>query len=245
MALKLGVFGAAGRMGKAVVRTAQARGHQLVAAVGGQQRLGEDVGLLAGLNTLGVKLVGAPASDHRVDVWVDFAPAAGIEARAAHIARTGAAWVCASTGLSAAQLQLLDETSRHAPVLWEPNFSLGVHVLSALVKQAALQLGAAFHLEVVEAHHGAKRDAPSGTAKRLVEASGRADAPIHALRGGDVIGDHTVHFLGDGERLELTHRATDRDLFARGAMTAAAWLSGRAAARYTLADVLRPSVDSL
>jgi 4-hydroxy-tetrahydrodipicolinate reductase len=145
------------------------------------------------------------------------------------------------------------------PVLWEPNMSVGVHVLGRLVREAIAALGEGFDVEIVEAHHRKKVDAPSGTALRLAELAmeaahggglrhGREGRPgerprgeigMHALRGGDVVGDHTVHFLGDGERLELTHRATSRDVFAHGALRAAAWLAGKPRGRYTLADVLR------
>ena len=137
--------------------------------------------------------------------------------------------------------------------------SLGVHVLVDLCRRAASQLGPDFDVEVTELHHRLKVDAPSGTAVRLVEAlrEGRVPSPsvvygrsgrpgarppgeiaVHALRGGDVIGDHTVHFLGSGERIELTHRATDRDVFARGALRAAAFVAGKPAGRYGMPDLI-------
>lgn len=238
MALKLGVFGAAGRMGRAVLQLAPAFEFELVCAVGGKASVGQDTGMLAGGPPSGVHVLSAPDPAAGVQVWVDFAPAEGLELRAAQVTASGAAWVCGSTGLGAAQLEVLEQSARLVPVLWEPNFSVGVHVLSRLVREAAAQLGEEFQLEIVEAHHRAKRDAPSGTAKRLAEASGRPDVTMHALRGGDIIGDHHAHFMGPGERLELSHRATDRALFARGALRAAAWASGRAPGRYTLADVL-------
>ncbi len=225
-------------MGRAVSRAASTAGLDIVAAVGGSSHLGEDAMVLAGLSPSEVRVLTAPAGGVHVDVWIDFAPAVGLEMRAEYIAKSGAAWVCGSTGLSDAQLRVLDAAAAQTPVVWEPNFSVGIYVLSQLVQRAAAALGTAFDVEVVEAHHGAKRDAPSGTAKRLAEASGRAVVPLHALRGGDVIGDHSVHFMGFGERLELSHRATDRDLFARGAVRAALWTAGRGAGRYGLADVL-------
>jgi 4-hydroxy-tetrahydrodipicolinate reductase len=145
------------------------------------------------------------------------------------------------------------------PVLWEPNMSFGVHVLVELVRRAALQLGADFDVEISETHHRMKADAPSGTAVRLLAAlqeakgaqsrvvHGRNGRPgprpadeiaVHALRGGDVIGDHTVHFLGAGERLEFTHRATDRDLFVRGALRAAAAVVGKPPGCYRMNDLV-------
>jgi 4-hydroxy-tetrahydrodipicolinate reductase len=144
------------------------------------------------------------------------------------------------------------------PVLWAPNTSLGVQVLAELVAEAVRRLGPGFDVEIVETHHKAKVDSPSGTATRLVEAvreGRRATRPVFgregnvgpraeeevgvfAVRGGDVIGDHTVHVLGLGERLELTHRATSRDLFARGALRAARFVCGKPPGRYTMAHVL-------
>jgi 4-hydroxy-tetrahydrodipicolinate reductase len=135
-----------------------------------------------------------------------------------------------------------------------------VHVLADLVRRTAAQLGETFDIEVTETHHRKKIDAPSGTALRLVEAAcegkggspevvygrhGRpgprkaAEVAVHAIRGGDVIGDHTVHFLGDGERIEVTHRATDRDLFARGALRAAVFVAGKPSGRYGMRDLVR------
>ncbi len=118
--------------------------------------------------------------------------------------------------------------------------SLGVHVLSELVRRASSAL-ADWDCEIVEAHHRAKVDAPSGTALRLAESTGRGRVGMHSMRGGDVVGDHVVHFLGGGERIELAHRATNRDVFAHGALRAAHWLVGRPPGRYGLRDVLRPA----
>jgi 4-hydroxy-tetrahydrodipicolinate reductase len=151
------------------------------------------------------------------------------------------------------------------PVLWEANMSVGVHVLVALVRDAVAALGPGFDIEIVETHHAKKVDAPSGTALLLADAArdareggaplahGRSGRPgprpgteigVHAVRGGDVIGDHTVHLLGGGERLELTHRATSRDVFALGALHAARWIVGKGAGVYTMRDVLGASVRS-
>jgi 4-hydroxy-tetrahydrodipicolinate reductase len=169
-----------------------------------------------------------------------------------------AAFVSGTTGLGPEHFAALDDAAREIPVLWEPNMSVGVLVLTRLVEQAVKAMGAGFDVEIVEAHHRRKVDAPSGTALRLGEAAIRARpelAPVHgregtpgertpnelgyhAVRGGDVVGDHQVHLLGLGERLELTHRATDRTVFARGAVRAAKELLGRAPGRYRLADLV-------
>ena len=163
-----------------------------------------------------------------------------------------------TTNLDARSKRALEEASRATAVLWAPNMSLGVQVLAELVTQALRRLGSEYDVEIVEIHHRRKVDAPSGTARRLADAARSVRAELReqhsrsgevgarpndeigvmALRGGDVVGDHTVHFLGPGERLELTHRATSRELFAHGALRAARFLIGRKPGLYTIADVL-------
>jgi 4-hydroxy-tetrahydrodipicolinate reductase len=260
--VKLALVGAGGRMGLSVLRLAHAAGDvRLVGAAvsAGSAYVGRDAGELAGVGNLGVALGGDVGSALLgAEVCVDFSSArAGVElCRAA--AREGVALVSGTTGFGPAEMRALDEASKRVPVLWAPNMSLGVQVLADLVREAAARLGLGFDVELVEAHHRRKADAPSGTALRLVEAlgevraglrpvTGREGRPgerqpdelgIFAMRGGDVVGDHTVYFFGDGERLELTHRATSRDLFAHGALRAARFLRGRPAGRYTLRDVL-------
>jgi len=255
--VKIAVLGANGRMGRAVVRLAHEGGMKVVAAIGAGDE-GKDAGELAGIGPIGTKvtteLVFAGA-----DVLVDFSsPAAAARAFAAG-AKQNVAIASGTTGLDAEALAALDEAGRTVPVLWEPNMSVGVHVLSALLSHAIAALGPAYDIEIVETHHRKKVDAPSGTALRLAEVAkaarptssrfvtGREGKPgartneeigVLALRGGDVIGDHTVFLFGDGERLELTHRASSRDLFARGALRAAGWLVGKPAGRYRLGDVL-------
>jgi 4-hydroxy-tetrahydrodipicolinate reductase len=256
-AVKLAVVGASGRMGRAVVRLAgQEKLAQVVFAMAAHLA-GHDVGELAGEGALGVlvedSLDGLARSGAQVVIDFSSADSCAKVARAA--AAAGLALISGTTGIDAEARAALDEAATRVPVLWEANMSVGVHVLAALVKQAALALGPDFHAEIVEVHHAAKVDAPSGTALMLAEAllpagerepcelvHGRHGRPgprgselgVHAVRGGDVIGDHTVHFLGPGERLELTHRATNRDLFARGALRAAAAIVGRPPGRYRL-----------
>jgi 4-hydroxy-tetrahydrodipicolinate reductase len=261
--MKLAVLGANGRMGRAVVRLAHGAGDAIVCAVGaGAGDEGRDAGELAGVGAIGVPV--APSVDtiasSGADVVVDFsAPPA--TARALDVcAGAGIAFASGTTGLDDAAKRALDDAAKRVPVLWEPNMSVGVHVLASLVERALATLGEGYDVEIVEAHHRAKVDAPSGTALRLGEVvraargerstrytHGREGLPgardpaeigIHALRGGDVVGDHTVFFFGDGERLELTHRASSRDLFARGALRAARWIAGRPPRRYRLSDVL-------
>jgi 4-hydroxy-tetrahydrodipicolinate reductase len=216
--------------------------------------------VLAGVGKLDVSIehdVSALASGG-FEVAIDFSNADALPRVAATVAATGAALVSGTTGLTPLGERALGEASNRAPVLWEPNLSVGVQVLSQLLRQAILSLGEAFDVEIVETHHRSKVDAPSGTALRLAEVArearggaelrhGRAGRPgerkrdeigVHAVRGGDVIGDHSIHLLGKGERIELVHRATNRDLFAHGALRAAAWIAGKPAGRYTLSQVL-------
>jgi len=256
--MRLAVVGASGRMGRAVVRLAHEAGDEIVCAIGTTE-VGRDAGDLAGVGPVGTCVAsGLAALEHaRAEVVVDFSTPAATLALAALAAASGTALVSGTTGLGDDVRTALDRVSARIPVLWEPNMSVGVHVLTRLVAQAAASLEG-WDVEVVETHHRAKVDAPSGTALRLAEAMqqvregtrlvhGREGRPgpraageigMHAVRGGDVIGDHVVHFLGGGERLELTHRATSRDVFAHGALRAARWIAGRPAGRYTLTDVL-------
>jgi 4-hydroxy-tetrahydrodipicolinate reductase len=167
--------------------------------------------------------------------------------------------VSGTTGLGDDERGALEKASKRVAVLWEPNMSVGVHVLGRLVSQAVSALGD-WDVEIAETHHRAKLDAPSGTALRLAEIVQRARAaPAHfvygrrgksaprggageigivALRGGDIVGDHTVHLMGGGERIELTHRATSRDVFAHGALRAAGWIVARPPGMYAMKDVL-------
>jgi 4-hydroxy-tetrahydrodipicolinate reductase len=256
---RVAVLGANGRMGRAVVRLAHEGGMKVVAAVGAGE-VDRDAGELAGVGPLGVRVTAdlSAIGSSGADVLVDFSSPAAVAEACDVCARAGIAIASGTTGLDDAASAALDRAAKRVPVLWEPNMSVGVHVLATLVAQALAALGPGYDAEIVEAHHRMKVDAPSGTALRLAEVvkrsrpsarvvAGREGKPgarkqeevgVLALRGGDVIGDHTVYLFGDGERLELTHRASGRDLFARGALRAGVWLVGRAAGRYRLADVL-------
>lgn len=268
--MKLALVGAGGRMGLSVLRLAHAAGDvRLVGAADGPSSplVGRDVGEIAGLGNFGVA-VGADVGSALLgaEVCIDFSSPRACAELCREAAREGVALVSGTTGFGPAEQHALDEAAKRVPVLWAANMSFGVQVLADLVREAAARLGLGFDVEVVETHHRRKADAPSGTALRLVEALGEVRAGLRpvtgregrsgerqpdelglfALRGGDVIGDHTVHFLGDGERLELTHRATSRDLFAQGALRAARFLCGQPPGRYTLSDVLAgPAAPSL
>jgi 4-hydroxy-tetrahydrodipicolinate reductase len=257
--MRLAIVGASGRMGRAVVRLAQEAGMDIVCAVGATD-VGRDAGELAGIGAIGTCIVdGLAAVEHaRADVVVDFSAPSATLALAPIAAVTGSAVVSGTTGLGEDARAALDAASKRVAVLWEPNMSLGVHVVLQLLSQAVTSLSD-WDVEIVEAHHRAKVDAPSGTALRLAETVQRArtaasrvvhgrqgkpgprdahEIGIHALRGGDVVGDHSVYLMGGGERIELTHRATSRDVFAHGALRAARWIATRRAGLYTMYDVL-------
>jgi len=257
--LKVSVCGATGRMGRAVVRLCgQSADLELVGACAGSgdTGIGEDAGTLAGGARSGVAITDDMASALLgAQVVIDFSQPPALEQLTRLVARQGVALVSGTTGL--ADLSLLDTAAERVAVLWAANMSLGIQVLSELAAEAARRLGPGFDIEISEMHHRSKVDAPSGTGLRLAEAlqevrdlrrvTGRSgivgartqdEIGVLAFRGGDVIGDHTVHLLGPGERLELTHRATSRELFAQGALRAARWLAKQPPGRYSLRDVL-------
>lgn len=259
--MKLAVHGAAGRMGQSVVRLARADGVRIVGAIEASRsvHIGKDVGDLAGAGHAGVAIGEDTAAGLLgADVVIDFSHADSVPRLVQLAARTNVAIVSGTTRLDARAERAFEAASRIVPVLWSPNMSVGVHVLARAVADAVKSLGAEFDVEIVETHHRQKVDAPSGTANLLAAAvkSARGDlSEIHgregnvgarrdselavfALRGGDVIGDHTVHLLGQGEHLEFTHRATNRDLFARGALRVAQFLCGKPAGMYSMADVV-------
>lgn len=230
-AIRLLIHGASGRMGAALLRLQrQQPGTVIVAAVA------RNAGSEAGVSIVSASdLANVPA----FDVAIDFSLPTAFDAVLDLCVARKAAFVSGTTGLEATQRTRLDAAARDIPVLWAANFSLGVTLLADLVRRAAAALGT-WDCDIVESHHVHKKDAPSGTALRLGEAAEAAGAtPRYAsLRAGDIVGEHTVQFTGQGERIELIHRATDRDVFARGALTAAAWLAYKPAKRYTMQDVL-------
>lgn len=254
------IAGLRGRMGRSVQRLLEERAPcaEGLRLVGGIGRSASD----SGTTVVPVEAAGGLLA--AADVVIDFSGADGTEALLRHHAEAlrGRALVVGSTGLSDAARRLLDDVAAHAAVLVAANFSVGVNLLLALVERAAAALPAAgWDIEVVEAHHGRKADAPSGTALALAGAAARGrgvdlgavrqdgrsgmtgsrpegEIGLHAVRGGGVVGDHQVLLLGERERLELGHQALDRAVFAEGALHAARWLSGRSPGRYDMNDVL-------
>jgi 4-hydroxy-tetrahydrodipicolinate reductase len=260
--MKLALHGATGRMGRAITALAHAAGDiQIVgaAAAANDPNQGHDLGELAGVGSIGVAVTADVASSLLgAEVVIDFSVASAVRPLVALAVRSGVAIASGTTNLDAETRGTLSRAAESVPVLWAPNMSLGVQVLAELVEQAVRRLGPGFDAEIVEIHHRRKIDSPSGTAKRLadavrkvrpssVELHGRdgdvgartdAEVAVYGVRGGDVIGDHTVFLLGSGERIELTHRASSRELFAHGALRAARFLAGKKPGTYSISDVL-------
>ena len=258
----IAVHGAAGRMGRRLVALVlEDEQLTLAAAVDrpGHELAGQDAGVIAGSGPCGVVL--ADAVSQTVDAVIDFTTPAAMRAALRHSVAGGCGMVIGTTGLSRDDHAAIDSAAQQIPVLQAPNMSLGVNLLFALAGRAARQLKDDYDIEIIEAHHRFKVDAPSGTALGVAEAICRAtgkdlkkdvvydrhgdDVPrkkgqigMHALRLGDVVGRHTVSFATLGEELQLTHVASTRDVFARGALAGAKWLAGKPAGRYSMADVL-------
>ena len=239
--IAIGIYGSAGRMGRAIALAIEAAGARLAGGVDA----GEPVGPLA----------------RAADVLVDFSTPAALDEHLAAARAAGTPIVVGTTGLRAAHFAALDAAAQEVALLQTGNTSLGVTLLAQLVREAAAKLGADWDIEIAEAHHRHKVDAPSGTAVLLGEAAAagrgatlselrvdsraglvgaRSEGTIGfaSLRGGSVVGDHSVVFAGEGERVVLSHLAQDRSIFAHGAVTAALWLAGQPAGRYAMTDVL-------
>jgi 4-hydroxy-tetrahydrodipicolinate reductase len=244
--MRIAVNGALGRMGRMVLEAAGAHGHEVVAAMDAPAFDGRPLGSLA--------VIGDPSRIPAVDAGIDFSvpDAATVFVRA--LAGRGIPVVSGTTGLSEAHLAAMREASRTAPVLWTANTSLGVHCLMEVSALARSLLGPGYDVEIVEIHHRHKKDAPSGTALALAErldpdldrVTGRSGAcgprtdgelGVLAVRGGEVVGEHTVYFLGTHDRLEITHRATSRAAFAEGAIRLAERLVGRPAGWFGVGDL--------
>ncbi len=258
--IKLCVVGAAGRMGRRVVRLAAADSRFAVSAALERGGARGDVGELAGVGRLGVAVADEPAQALAgAQVAIDFSAPPACASLASECARRGVAYLVASTALTDEDHAALKKAAQKIAVMEAANLSVGVNVLLELVELCASRLGHRFDIEITELHHRHKRDAPSGTALMLADAArrgrgglrnltGRAgsrdardqdELGIAAVRGGDAAGDHIVYLLGEGERLELVHRATTPDIFAAGALTAAAWLVRQQPGLYGMRHVLR------
>ena len=235
-ALRVAVVGAAGRMGQTIIAIANSESVEIVSKLDQGDQI-----VTAGANVL-----------------IDFSQADAAESVCEAGLKTSTPLVIGTTGHTAEQREAIESAAKKVPIVFASNFSVGVNALFWLTEQAARVLGDGFDLEIVEMHHRLKKDAPSGTAKTLAEIVQRerkitqvrhgregmlgerdpSEIGIHAIRGGDVVGEHTVIFAGSGERLELTHRAASRETFARGALRAAHWVKGKSPGLYDMRDVL-------
>ncbi len=259
------MLGASGRMGRAILGSlSELADLQLVGAVtqSGDPAIGRDVGEAAGLDAVGVSLTDDREQALRgADVVIDFTLPAAFEANVQACVTHGAALVVGTTGLEPAHFDAMERAARQIPIVYGRNMSVGMNLFMELVASAASALGDEYDVEILEAHHRHKIDAPSGTAlalgERVAAARGRplSELAVYAregrtgarvpgaigfsvIRGGQIVGDHTVMLVAGDEQIELTHRARDRGAFARGALRAARWVAGRAPGTYTMADVL-------
>jgi 4-hydroxy-tetrahydrodipicolinate reductase len=252
--VRIAVLGADGRMGRALTRAVKAAAPDAVLTAAceraGAAAIGSDAGTRAGIEAAGVTISAELPGKGAADVWIDFTSASATEAVTVAATAAGAALVIGTTGIGTHARAAIDFAALKIPIVFSANYSVGINVMLKLIADAARALGSGYDLEIVETHHRAKHDAPSGTALTLAEAlavatgrnlasAGRyarhgdigprapSEIGVQTIRGGDVVGDHTVFFLGSGDRLEITHRATTRDTFAVGAVRAARWLAGR------------------
>lgn len=263
--MRLAIMGAAGRMGQALTRAVHETDGFVVA--GGTEsenspHIGADLGTLAGLGEIGATVTSDVLELFtKIDGILDFTVPAATVNFAALSAQARIVHIIGTTGFTDEQLSQIDAAARHARIVKAGNMSLGVNLLVELTRKVAAALDEDFDIEVLEMHHRHKVDAPSGTALMLGEAAAdgrnidlseksvrsrdgitgaraRGDIGFATLRGGSVVGEHTVMFAADGERIELTHRASNRDIFARGAVKAALWGRDKSPGLYSMADVL-------
>jgi 4-hydroxy-tetrahydrodipicolinate reductase len=250
MAITLVISGCSGRMGRSIASLALQDaaftiGGALEAA--GHQAVGRDLGAVLGRSgELGVRVSDdAKAALGRGDVLIEFTLPEPTVAHVRLAQQLRKSAVIGTTGLSDAEQGVIREAAKAIPIVFSPNMSVGVNLLFELAQLAAQRLGPGYDVEVVEAHHRQKKDSPSGTAKRLAQALAEArrqdpaSIPVHAVRAGDIIGDHTVILAGPSERLELTHRAQSRDVFALGALRAARFVAGRPPGLYDMSHVIK------
>jgi 4-hydroxy-tetrahydrodipicolinate reductase len=263
--IKVAVTGAAGRMGGRIITAIkEAEGLQLAGATerAGHGLIGQDAGSVAGCGALGVRITDSlEQALAGADVLIDFTfPEVTLQNLAVCV-RLGKGIVIGSTGFTPAQREEVKKAAATIPVVLAPNMSVGVNLCFKVLKDVAKTLGDAFDVEIVELHHNKKKDSPSGTAVRMGEVVAetlgrdydqvanyhrqgmcgertREEIGMQTVRGGDIVGEHTVYFIGMGERIEITHRAMSRDMFARGAVRAAGWLGGKNAGFYDMQDVL-------
>lgn len=263
--IKVAVTGAAGRMGQRIVALVnEAEDMRVTGAIESplHNAIGHDVGFGAGCGPLDVQITGdLEQALEPSEVLIDFTWPEVTMQNLAQCVRLGKSMVIGTTGLTVQQRSEIEKASQSIPIVFAPNMSVGVNVCFRLLKELAATLGEDFDVEIVELHHNRKKDAPSGTAVRMGEIvaetlnrdyaevanyhregmcgeRSREEIGMQTVRGGDIVGEHTVYFIGMGERIELTHRAMSRDMFARGAIRAAKWLDRQGPGLFDMQDVL-------
>ncbi len=235
--IKLGITGACGKMGRRIFELAgYDKDFEVALALEkkGTPLIGKDLGRIKVSSNLDGMFL--------IDVLVDFTLPEATETHLDYVAKYKKALVLGTTGLSDAQKNKVEEVSKVIPVVFTPNMAVGMNVLFAMLPEITQRLGPDYSVEIVEAHHKAKKDAPSGTAKKLAEVItlvSKKEIPTHSIRLGDIFGDHTVIFCGNSERIEIKHQAHSRDLFVVGALKAAKWIFGKPAGLYSMQDVLK------
>lgn len=261
---RIAIVGAGGRMGRILIQAVQQAGYTLAGAIVRPESslIGTDAGEMAGAGHIGVKVTGDLKQIlNQCDAVIDFSTPAATALHLQLCRDAGVAIVIGTTGMSAEQKQQLDQIATEIPVVYAANYSVGVNVSIKLLELAAKVFADTVDIEIVEAHHRHKVDAPSGTALMMGEAIAdtlgrdlkkvavygregytgpreRETIGFETIRGGDIVGEHTVMFIGEGERVEVSHKATNRMNFAAGAVRAAAWVNGKTAAKYDMKDVL-------
>jgi len=260
--IKVCVTGAAGKMGKTNIKViVEDKECNLSGAVEKENSpyIGCDAGEIAGVGKLGVLIVDdLQKAIGECDVVIDFSSPDAFDKNIKVVMESKKAFVCGTTGLTDEQKNKIKEAGKVIPVIWAPNFSVGIAVLNKIVSLCCNVLGEDFDVEILELHHRMKKDSPSGTAVKLLNTvreikkteniiygregiigeRPRGQIGVFAIRGGDVTGEHTVYFLGQGERIELTHRASSRETFSRGAIRAAKYILEKGVGLYTIEDVL-------
>jgi 4-hydroxy-tetrahydrodipicolinate reductase len=234
--IKLGIAGVGGKMGRRIFELARRdKDFEVTLAL-------ERKGLpIIGREISAVKISSNPDGIFLIDVFIDFTTPEATATNIDYVAKYKKAAVVGTTGLNETQIEKIEEISRSVPIVFSPNMSVGVNVLFSILPEITKKLGPDYNIQIIEAHHKTKKDAPSGTARRfgqiLADATGR-QIPIHALRLGDIVGEHSVIFCGNSERIEITHRAHSRDLFVLGALKAARWIADKPPGLYSMQDVL-------
>ena len=264
-AIKVGVIGAGGRMGRMLIEAVQDNPQTTLSAAierQGSSLVGADAGEVAAIGRLDVQIVDdLQAVINDIDVLIDFSLPAATEKNIQICAEHNVAMVIGTTGFNKQQEKVLEKASEHIAIVYAGNYSTGVNLSLKLLGMAAKAFGTDADVEIIEAHHKHKIDAPSGTAFMMAEAVAEARGQnlkdvavygregqtgeretgtigIHAIRGGEIVGDHTVMFIADGEVVEITHRARERMTFAAGAVRAATWIVQQSAGQYNMQDVL-------